>query len=139
MQQRSVADLADNEFGMGDLVKRVPHLTAAAQLIDAAIAEQIQTPPVDGLYREVCVVTLLERANAQGVNESDVQFVLNVLPKGVYSFGGRLNGELLDSAQVVGMLRAIAFAQRDGTPIPPDAAEATAVHRFSASSFQPQS
>lgn len=136
MQQRSVADLVSDEFGMADLVKRSPGLMAAARVIDATIAEQMETPPVDGLYREVGACTLMDRAESLDVKPSDVQFVLNALSKDVYSFGGRSNGTLLDSAQVVGLMRAVAFAARDGTSVPPEAHDAVAVHRFTAASVE---
>lgn len=135
MQQRSVVDLADNSLGMADVVKREPRLMAAAKLIDEAIAEQLDAPPVDGVYREVGVVDLLERGDAVGVKAEAIQFVLNVLPHGVYAFGGRDNGQAVGSGEVVALMRSIALAERDGKPMPARAHTLTPVHRFTAAAL----
>ena len=136
MTQRSVADLADNTHGMADVVKSTPGLSRAAQLIDSAIAAQLQSAPLDGKYREVGAVELMDLADAQGVKASDVMFVLNVLPKHAYTFGGRAQGKALTGAEVVGLLREVAQAERDAKPLPVAAQGVSGVHRFTAECLQ---
>ena len=81
--------MLDNSQGLANAITRSPSLARAAALVEAELMVASAGAGSEAASIEIPALTLVEKAKAQGIEQRDVQFVLDVVKPDVYAIAAR--------------------------------------------------